>query len=461
MARAMGKFLAPLPGLVCDTLRVMRLLWLLMVALCAPGQDFTSLEQTVRDELVRARVPGASVAIVKGDRVIYSKGFGTANIETGEAVRPEMLFRLGSTTKMLTATALVGLSLEGKIDLGAPIGKYITGLPPAISTITANQLLSHTAGIHDEAPMYGSHDDSALGAGIHKWTDDWLFTKPGRIYSYANPGYWMAGYLVETLSGKPYADAMAERVFQACGMKQTTLRPFAAMTYPLAQGHDERAGKLEIPRPAADNAASWPAGSVFSCAPDLARYVIAFLNDGMLDGKRAMDPRIFALMSTPHAELPGGDGSYGYGLTIHDVRGIHMVEHSGSRMGYGSAIRMAPEQRVAVIVLANKTGASLPASSEKAMELMVPLKPRATAARRVLEVSADDLRRYPGTYRNGDTRIEVTARDGRLYVKRATGSEVALTKVGDGRFTQEGGAGSFVFVDGGYVHNGGRSFARQ
>ena len=82
-------------------------------------------------------------------------------------MRPDMLFRLGSTTKMFTAAALVGLALEGKLDLNAPISKYVMGLPPRLSEITANQLLSHTAGIRDEAPMYGSHDDSALATGIH------------------------------------------------------------------------------------------------------------------------------------------------------------------------------------------------------------------------------------------------------------------------------------------------------
>ena len=439
----------------------------LLVVFPALAQDFAALEQTARDELARAKVPGASIAIVRGDRVVYSKGIGVANVETNEAVRPEMDFRLGSTTKMLTATALVGLSLEGKIDLNGPIGKYISELPPALAAVTASQLLSHTAGIHDEAPMYGSHDDSALGAGIHQWTDGWLFTKPGRVFSYANPGYWMAGYLVEVLTGKPYADAMADRVFQPCGMKQTTLRPLLAMTYPMAQGHNEGGdGKLAIPRPAADNAASWPAGSVFSCTPDLARYVTAFLNDGMLDGKRALDPRIFALLSTPHAKQPGSEGSYGYGLTIHDVRGVHVVEHGGSRLGYGSTIRMAPEQRVAVIILANRTGAGLPATADKAMELMLPMKPRTTPARRTLDTTADDLRRHPGVYQNGDARIEITARDGRLYLKRGRGADAALNKLGADRFGVEGAPGEYVFVAGEsgvseYVASGSRSLARR
>src|SRR5438874_2277369 len=85
--------------------------------LAQPTTDLSAIEQSARAELASLNVPGASIAIVKGGRVIFEKGFGTANVETGEPVRPEMLFRLGSTTKMLTATALVGLSLEGKLDL--------------------------------------------------------------------------------------------------------------------------------------------------------------------------------------------------------------------------------------------------------------------------------------------------------------------------------------------------------
>lgn len=129
-------------------------------------------------EMVKLHIPGATIAIVRGDQVIFEKSFGTANIETGEAMRPEMLIRIGSTTKMFTAAALVGLAVEGKIDLNAPVGKYVAGLPPKISRLTANQLLSHTAGLSDDDPFIGLHDDSALGAGIHSWTDSWLFTDP-------------------------------------------------------------------------------------------------------------------------------------------------------------------------------------------------------------------------------------------------------------------------------------------
>ncbi|HEY1342168.1 MAG TPA: serine hydrolase domain-containing protein, partial [Bryobacteraceae bacterium] len=347
----------------------------------------------------------------------------------------------------------------------APISRYLPNLPPGLGRITANQLLSHTAGLLDTAPMYGPHDDDALGKGIRAWTDAWLFTSPGRIFSYSNPGYWLAGYLVETLSGKPYADAMEARVFQPLGMSRTTLRPTTAMTWPLAQGHDVSGNTAHVARPAADNSGSWPAGSVFSNTHDLAQFVIAFLNDGRVDGKRGIDPKVIALLSTPHAHYPGSDETYGYGLTIREWRGVHIVEHGGSRSGYGSFIRMASAQRVAVIVQTNRSGANLPGALEKATELLLPTaakpesKPRAESP-----ISAEDLRRVPGVYRNGDQRLEIGARDGKLYLKRGS-SEDALTKHGEARFAAARG-GEYVITGGAngaveYVTAGSRSFARQ
>lgn len=430
-----------------------------------PAPDFSAVEQSAREELAKLNIPGASIAIVRGDRVVFAKGVGIADVETGEAVRPDMVFRLGSTTKMFTATALVGLAVEGKIDLNAPIGKYIPNLPPKLSQITANQLLSHTAGIHDEAPMYGSHDESALGNGIHAWTDDWLFASPGKIFSYSNPGYWLAGYLVETLSGMPYADAEDVRIFRPLGMQHSSFRPLMAMTWPLAQGHDAGPdGKPRVARPAADNAASWPAGSLFSTTHDLARFVIAFLNDGRIDGKQVIDPKVIAALSTPHVRYPDSEESYGYGLTIHEFRGVHVIEHGGSRMGYGSHIRMLPAQRSAIIIQTNRSGANLPATVDKATEMLASLQPKEeTRPKPPLAVTESDLTRVAGTYRNGDQHIEIFARDGRLFLKRG-GREVALVKHSESRYAPENGPDIVVVAgrDGKaeYLFNGSRALAR-
>jgi CubicO group peptidase (beta-lactamase class C family) len=334
-----------------------------------------------------------------------------------------MLFRLGSTTKMFTAATLLTLADEGKLRLDRPIGEYIAGLHPRLARVTAHQLLTHTAGIADEAPMYGPQDETALEVGIRAWQSDKFFTEPGKVYSYSNPGYWVAGLLAEKLAGKPFADAVAERILEPLGMRTSTFRPTLAMTWPLAQGHE--GGK--VVRPAANNASGWPAGSLFSSAHDLSLWCIALLSG----------PRGTALVRNT-VEVPGGDVRYGYGLRMRQHRGVRLWEHNGNRRGYGSSIRMAPDHQVAVIVLVNTSGGNLPRTSEKALELLAGLGPPAEPRRRPAPTEAE-LEQYAGVYAQGRDRIEV----------------------GPGKPLPPGAV--FLPGDGGwieYLHRGGRTFRR-
>ncbi|PYT07426.1 MAG: hypothetical protein DMF60_07175 [Acidobacteria bacterium] len=363
--------------------------------------DFSQLEKVVLDELKETNTPGATIAIVSGERVIYTKGFGTSNVETGAPMTPDMLFRIGSTTKMFTATALVTLAEQGRLKLDEAIGKNVVGLSPKIAGLTAHQLLTHTAGIIDEAPMYGDHDDSAMGRTIRSWKEDQLFTEPEKIISYSNPGYWLAGFVVESISKEPFADHMSKSIFKPLGMTSTTFRPTVAMTYPLAQGHNA-VGKSTptVVRPFADNAASWPAGSMFTNVGDLSRFIIAFMNSGKIDGRQVLSPAVIAKLSAPHAAIPSQpEAMYGYGLMMSNYRGVRVVEHGGSRSGYGSVIKMAPEYRFAVIVLGNRTGVALNKTAEKAMELMLPLKPiESQKQKQELPMSASEMVNYVGKY---------------------------------------------------------------
>ncbi len=438
-------------------------------AIAACGQtralDPAAIEHAALADLRATNTPGAVVAVVSGDRVVFTHAYGIADVENQAPVTSDMLFRLGSTTKMFTAASVVSLAVEGRLDLDAPVSRYISGLDPAIGRITANQLLSHTSGLHDEAPMFGSHDETALGLGIRAWKPDFFFTDPGSIYSYSNPGFWLAGFLAESVSGKPYADMIEERLFRPLGMKRSTLRPTMAMTWPLAQGHEVRNGQPEVIHPAADNAASWPAGSIFSNVQDLARFVIAFMNDGRVDGREVLAPKVIALMSSPHARIPGSPAVYGYGLQLETRRGVHWVEHGGSRAGYGSLIRMAPERKFAVIIVANRTGASLPKLADTIAEAMLSLEPERATDAPTHALTPAELRLCAGAYVNGPTRITLEISNGELQA----GGGLAKTRygrAGEGFLVPDGsGTQRLVLVPGAqghieYIFSGGRSFRR-
>jgi CubicO group peptidase (beta-lactamase class C family) len=436
-----------------------------------PATGFDELDAAATAELQAVNAPGAAIAVVRGDRVVYQKGIGIANVETGQAVSADMLFRVGSVTKMFTAAALVAYAEDGALKVHDPIGKYASGLHGRLSKLTAHQLMSHTAGMRDEAPAFGAHDESALAATVRAWGDDYFFTEPGRIMSYSNPGLTLAGYVLEQVAKKPYADVIDERLFKPLGMARTTFRPTVAMTWPMAQGHNA-AGQAAptVVRPFADNAGYWPAGFMFSSAAELARFTIAFMNDGVIDGRAVLKPSAIRALSTGYTDIPRHpEGArYAYGLTTSTHRGARIVEHGGAIDGFGASVRMLPESKAAVVILVNKSGGALPKTSERAVELVASLQPATPRPTSQIEMDAGELARYAGSYTNGAQRVDLLARDGKLFFRRGS-IEIEAVKTGELLFSitppNGGAAQNFSLVPGAggaiaFLHAGSRAFRK-
>src|SRR6266516_5025159 len=179
---------------------------------------------------------------------------------------------------------------------------------------------------------------------------------------------------------------------------------------------------------------------MFSNVYDLARFAIAFMNGGKIDGRQVHSPTVIAMMSTPHADILGENPSgwprnskYGYGLIVQDYRGVRMVWHSGSIAGFGAMFVMAPKQRFAVIILCNKTARWMYKTAEKAMEIMLPLDAEAEALpKQTLPMSPAEKASYVGKYlRPGTERPEtadIVLKDDKLYL-RAYGFEQPIIKL--------------------------------
>lgn len=414
---------------------------ILQVSLAIPSQeshDFGSLERVAAEELAETATPGMALAVVSGDRVVFAKGIGASSVETGAAVTPDMLFQIGSLTKLLTAATLVSLAEEDKINLNRPIGDYVKGLSPKLSQVTAHQLLSQTAGLRDSPGDYGLHEESALADYARSLKDEDRLLEPGKFFSYSNAGYALAGVLIEQVGGKPYADVVSERLLIPLGMSHTTFRPTVAMTYPLANGHSA-SGKQKptVVRPLAEDTRIWPAGYAYSSLNDFSRFVIALLNGGKVGGKQALPSAVVTKLLTPHADVPTNvfeNGKYGYGLFIHSLGGLQVAEHGGSLPGFSCELRMAPGRRFAVIAFANRDGVRLSKTMNKAFELMLPVKAQSEiASRRAVPMTEEEMTSYTGTYSNRWA-MEIFMRDGHLYLKRF-GAELPITKVGVDRFS--------------------------
>ena len=369
---------------------------------------------------------------------------------------------------MFTTAVLTTLAEQGKLNLNAPIGQYLKNLPPGMSQVTTHQLMSHTAGLRDDAPGYGLHDPNVMGRVIRSWSDDYFFTQPGRVFSYSNPGLTLAGFVAQESAGRSYAKLVDDLLLKPLGMGSTTFEPTLAMTFPLAQGHNIVADSAVVVRPFADNAGYWPAGFLFSSVNDLARFTIAFMNGGRFDGKTVIPVAVITKMSTGYAPTHSGEpgAQYGYGLVTREYRGVRVVEHGGSIHGFGALVRMVPEQQFAVITLTNRSGGQLPRTALAAMELFLPLAKVTDSKATAPAFTKTDLKDLPGRYAQGPNVIEISERNGKLYLRQGA-AEHLVEKVSDSRFSF--GAQQkreFAVVRGAtgrveYLHTALRALARQ
>ncbi|HKV12105.1 MAG TPA: serine hydrolase domain-containing protein [Thermoanaerobaculia bacterium] len=404
----------------------------------APAPDFAALEEVARAELAETGTPGAAIAVIQGGRAIYGKGLGVANIETGAPVTPTTLFHIGSLTKLMTAAAIVSEAEAGRLKLDQPVGDLVPGLAPKLARLTLHQLLSQTSGLKETPGEDGLHGEEALGAWVRSLKDEDLLVPPGTAFSYSNNGYALAGLALEAETGKPYAEAMEKALFQPMGMPRTTLRPTVAMTFPLAMGHTAKDKQPPtVVRPLADDTRLWPAGYAFTNLEDLARFVIALLNGGRVNGRQGMPPGVPAKLLASHVEIPTNvfvRGAYGYGLFLQDDRGLRRAEHGGELPGYGAEIRLFPEKRVGVIVLVNREGVRLNKTFDKAFDLFAgPSTPRESQTASELPMTEAERAAIVGKYENRWP-MDVFVRDNRLFLRRF-GAELPITRVGENRYS--------------------------
>jgi len=431
-----------------------------------------ALDSAIGAEMARTRTPGAQLAVVVDGKLAYTRGYGVADVESGRAVTDRTLFRVGSVTKMITAATLTQLAADGKLDLQAPISTYVPELAgKRIGTVTTHQLLTHNAGWLDNAVAYGRMGEGALGEVMRVVNDTLLFTEPGRVYSYSNPGYSMAGYVGEMAAKQRIGQTVDQLVLRKMGMPRATFRPLEAMTHDFSQGHVGVPGQAgTIVRPFTENTAQWAAGFLFASAGELARFTMALMDGGMLDGQRVLAEDAVRRMTTGHQAIPGTTTArYGYGLNIGTVGTERTWRHGGAINGFDAQVAMFPERKFAVIVLDNRGGAPMQGITDLVARLAAGIAP-ATPPARPAERDATPAERAQlvGTYKMGNTTVVLSEQDGTLRFQQGPSSAPARL-IDDERLVitpPQGDKVTLVLVRGAsgrveYLHQGGRSLARQ
>lgn len=320
------------------------------------------------DSLRRAEgIPGLSAAVGLGGRVVWSEGFGFADLENRTPVTPLTRFRIGSVSKSMTSIAVGQLHAAGRLDLDAPVQRYVPAFPRKRWPFTTRQVAGHTAGVrhYDGDEFLSAHRYETVAEGLEIFADDSLLFEPGTEFRYSSYGWNLVSAVVEGASGEPFLDYMDAHVFGPAGLRRTAadltdrIIPFRTRFY-------ERNGEDELVNaPYVDNSYKWAGGGFLSTPEDLVRFAYAVLDGTLVDaGAREL---LFASQRTSE----GRETGYGIGwYTARDEDGPTWVYHGGGSIGGRTMLLLAPE-RGAVVALAANAGFA-PMSRELAERVLAP-----------------------------------------------------------------------------------------
>ena len=397
---------------------------LLAVTSTARAQQLTSTEVARIDSVFTGfnttAGPGCALGVSREGRLVYSKGYGMANLETGTAITPASIFHVASISKQFAAFAVALLAEDGKLSLDDDIRKFVPEIPAYAKPITVRHLIHHTSGLRDQWSLLGMAD----------WRDDDLITEgdvlaivsrqkelnflPGDEYTYSNTGYTLLAVIVKRVSGKSLRDFADERIFQPLGMTSTHFHNDHTMVVPgrtSAYIPKENGWSVSIPVFDTDGATS-----LFTNVADLLKWEHNFVDARV--GSRALLEKA----QQPTTLNSGRKLDYGYGLSVEEYRGMRAIGHGGADAGYRSDVIRFPDAGLAIDVLCNAANAGPNNLSRRVADILLEKQlkpaPAAVATGKSEALPADRQVRIVGIYlkRGVDEVFEVGARDGKLVL---------------------------------------------
>lgn len=351
------------------------------------------IDFAIREDVASGRVAGAEVAILRGGKLVFARGYGRANLELAAPVTTRTVFRIGSLTKQFTAAGVLLLAEQGKLKIDDKLSVYLPKFPRA-SEVTLRDLLDHTSGIHNftDSPVIdristGGASVDELVADIAAQSPLYDF-EPGTRWWYSNSNYALLGAVIEKVSGKSWGAFMKAEIFDRLGMSDTAADDARDVVARRASGYSLIDGAATRFRNADFTAMSVPyaAGALRSTAPDLARWNAA------LYGGKLLKPESLKEMLAPGrlrngAETqtaiawPGGKafappagyvpGPYAFGLDHHSQNGRRIIGHDGSIAGFDAVMQTYLDEGLTIIVLTNTNGAAHPLET-KVAQILAP-----------------------------------------------------------------------------------------
>lgn len=322
---------------------------LLLAQQPAAPLDTARIDSIVAAGMAARHLVGVSIGIMEDGRIVFAKGYGTANLATGARVDTTTRFAIGSVTKQFTCAIILQLAAEGRLSVDDPVAKYFPDLTRA-GNITLRDLMGHVSGYPDYYPL-DFVDRRMLqpiaADSLARWYGHQpLDFDPGTRWSYSNTGFIMLGRIAELVARRPFPQLLRERIFAPLGMRHTSYEP-ARRDGSYAQGYAWFA--LGQPEPAEPEGAGWAAaaGGIWSTPSDLLIWDRALLEGRVVPGE------FLRMMTTPRRLTSGASTGYGFGLSIGTFNGDTVYSHGGAVSGFAAQNTMVPRVRSAVVVLSN------------------------------------------------------------------------------------------------------------
>jgi CubicO group peptidase (beta-lactamase class C family) len=427
----------------------------------------TSLEaffdNTMNSKLEQYHIPNAAVAVVKDGTIVYKKGFGLADIENNVPVDPNTtLFRIGSTSKLITWTAVMQMVEAGRLDLNTDVNRYLDfeilprlakSLQKTIAeSVTMTHLMTHTPGFEDHPSMLFrlSEDDLLpLNEYMKNYQPARIFPA-GEVAAYSNYGTALAGYIVERLSGQPFSDYVEKNIFSPLNMKNSTYRQPPILNSPACIAKPYRFINGSYTEASFEYIMLEPSGSMSSTASDMANFMLAHLSGGTYNGGRILKETTVKEMHKQHFTY---DPELG-GMTLGFMEGVfnekEVLFHGGSTMLYNTGLYLVPEVNTGIFI--SYSGGNHLLHSEVFQEFMDYYYPMNAPVKAVPgEGSRERAEKFIGEYQMN--RKSVTTDDKIVSILAGGIINVAVNEDGYLLVTNGGETNQFVEIEPGVYQN--------
>lgn len=341
------------------------------------------LEPLIQQVMASFEMAGIAIGIVRGDEIVYARGFGVRNLETREPITATSLFHMASISKPFVATAIMQLAEQGKLDLNTPLVHYLpyfTMNDERYQAITIQQMLSHTSGMPDELTFYWDqpkYDEGALERYVRGLANASLLFAPGESFSYSNIAYEVLGDLIAKLSGQTFEAYMREHLLRPSGMFTST---FFKHEVPAELGTTPYVSVPHImPSPVYPyDRTHGPSSTLHSSALEMCHWARANLRKGDWNNTRILSAASYDLLWHPYTPVEGVDPPEFVGLSwfLGTHRGRRQIDHGGSDTGFDTTFVMLPEEGIGVAVLANTLPAPVSGIADAALDVLLGFEPQ-------------------------------------------------------------------------------------